>query len=81
MSIQIKNIGKMSSGWLHEAGIHSLADLEDLGAVEAYRRVKALYPQRVSLNLLYGLHAALLGIAWYDLPPDMKADLKAQVEE
>jgi DNA transformation protein and related proteins len=77
---RIRNIGKVSSGWLHDAGIHTLADLEDLGAVEAYKRVKALYPERVSLNLLYGLQAALFGIRWTDLTPNMKADLRAQVE-
>jgi hypothetical protein len=77
---RIPNIGPVSSGWLHEAGIHSLADLEGIGAVEAYKRVKALYPHRVSLNLLYGLQAALLGISWKDLTPDMKADLRFQVE-
>lgn len=78
---QIKNMGKVSSEWLHDAGIHTLADVEDLGAVEAYKRVKALYPNRVSLNLLYGLQGALLGIRWNELPTDMKADLKTQVEE
>ena len=80
MQGRIQKMGKVSSGWLHDAGIHTFAELEIVGAVEAYKRVKALYPNRVSLNLLYGLQAALLGIHWRDVPPDMKADLKSQVE-
>lgn len=51
------------------------------GVVETYKRVKAAYPDRVSLNLLYGLQAALLGIRWDELPPDIKSELKRQVEE
>lgn len=78
---RLKNIGKTSAQWLHEAGIHSLADLEDVGAVEAWRRVKALYPNRVSLLILYALQGALLNLHWNALPPDMKADLKAQAQE
>lgn len=77
---RIKNMGPKTRLWLRDIGIHTLADLEALGAVEAYRRLKASRPHQVSLNALWGLQGAILNIHWNALPSDMKADLKAQVE-
>jgi DNA transformation protein len=56
------NPGSRSAGWLREAGFQSLAEVQAVGSVEAYRRTKALHPRSVSLNLLWALEAALLGI-------------------
>jgi DNA transformation protein and related proteins len=78
---KIRNIGPKTLSWLHEIGIHAQADLEDLGAVEVYKRLKAAFPHKVSLNALYGLQGAILNLHWNALPPDMKAELKAQVQE
>ena len=77
---QFKNIGPKTRSWLHEVGINNQQDLEDVGAVEAYHRLKAAFPNQVSLNALYALQGAILNLRWDALPPDMKADLKAQVE-
>jgi DNA transformation protein len=77
----MKNIGPKSSEWLASVGIHTLDDVAAQGVVEAYKRVKAAYPDKVSLNMLYGLQAALLDIPWNELPPDIKAELKRQVEQ
>jgi DNA transformation protein len=52
----------------------------ELGVVATYKRVKAAYPEKVSLNLLYALQAALLDLPWNELPPDIKEELKQQVE-
>jgi len=76
----LKNIGPKTMAWLSEIDIHSLEDLEAVGAVEAYKRLKALYPHKVSLNALWGLQGALLNLHWNMLPPEMKAELRAQVE-
>jgi DNA transformation protein len=76
----MKNICTKSSEWLASAGVNSLDDVARLGVVETYMRVKAAYPEKVSLNLLYGLQAALLDLPWNELPPDIKAELKRQVE-
>jgi DNA transformation protein len=35
----MKNLGKTSVQWLHAAGIHTIADLRRLGAIQAYRAV------------------------------------------
>jgi TfoX-like protein len=77
----LKNLGPKTQSWLHEVGIHTLEDIGALGAVEAYKRIKIAFPDRVSLNALYALQATLLNIHWNALPPDMKEDLKRAVRD
>ena len=76
-------MGPKSSEWLASVGIYTLDDVAQLGVVETYQRVKAAYPDKVTLNLLWGLQAALLDLpcAVRELPPDIKAALRRQVEE
>jgi len=64
-------------------GIHTLDDVAQLGVVETYKRVKAASPDKVSLNMLWGLQVALLDLpcATRELPPDIKEELRKQVEE
>ena len=76
----MRNMVPKSSEWLASVGVHTLDDVVNLGVVETYKRVKAAYPEKVSLNLLYGLQAALLDLPWNELPPDMKEEFKRQVE-
>ena len=77
----MKNLGPKSSEWLASVGVFTLDDVAKLGVVETYKRVKAAYPEKVSLNLLWGLQAALLDLPWNELPPDIKSELRKQVEE
>lgn len=79
----MKNIGPKSSEWLASVGIHTLDDVAQLGVVQAYKRVKAAYPHKVTLNMLWGLQAALLDLpcAARELPPDIREELRKQVEE
>lgn len=77
----MKNIGPKSSQWLASVGVNTLDDVARLGVVETYKRVKAAYPEKVSLNMLYGLQAALLDLPWNELPPDIKEELRRQVEQ
>lgn len=76
----MKNIGPKSKQWLASVGVHTLNDVVNLGVVATYKRVKAAYPEKVSLNLLYALQAALLDLPWNELPPDIKEELKQQAE-
>jgi hypothetical protein len=57
----MKNMGPKSSEWLASVGIHTPGDVAQLG-VETYKLVKAAYPERVTLNMLWGLQAALLDL-------------------
>jgi DNA transformation protein len=77
----MKNMGPKSREWLAGVGIHTLDDVARPGVIETYRRVKLAYPEKVTLNLLWGLQAALLDLPWNELPSDINADLRKQVEE
>src|SRR5689334_18583957 len=77
----IKNMGPKSRVWLHEIGINTLEDLQTMGAVEAYRRLKTAFPIEITLNMLWGLQAAILNIPLKMITPEMKAELKAKVEK
>jgi len=77
----MKNMGPKRSEWLASVGIHTLDDVAQLGVVETYKRVNAAFPDKVSLNMLWGLQAALLDLPWNELPPDIKEALRKQLEE
>ena len=77
---ELHNIGPRSAEWLASVGINTIEELQKLGVVEAYLRTKDAYPDRVSLNLLYGLQAGLLDIDWKALPESMKRELRKQAE-
>ncbi len=77
---KLKNIGATTAQWIHDAGIHTFDDLFALGAVEAWKRIKAIHPE-LTLVGLYALQAALLDIHWNELPPGMKADLRRAVQQ
>ena len=55
---ELQNLGKTSAQWLHACGIHSIAELRRLGAVQAYACVRQR-GFRVTRSLLYALDAAL----------------------
>lgn len=75
----LRNLGKTSAQWLHAVGIHSLSDLKRLGAVDAYRAVKAR-GFKASKVLLYAIEGALLDVHWNDIPAERKEALNQQVD-
>jgi DNA transformation protein len=76
----LRNIGPQSARSLEAVGVHTAEQLFDIGVVDAYLRVKAAYPERVSLNMLFALQGALMDLPWYQLPPEVKESLIRQVE-
>ena len=52
--MRMRNIGPKSIQLLKEVGITSVKDLQDLGAVEAYIRLKMRFPD-VTHNMLWAL--------------------------
>jgi DNA transformation protein len=74
----LRNIGPRSASWLQSVGIRSPEDLAEVGVIEAYLRAKEAYPDQVSLNLLYGLQAAMMDIDWKQIPENVKSDLREQ---
>lgn len=55
---------------LAAVGITSSAQLEELGAVEVFRRLRE--QRQVNVAMLWALQGALLDLPWYALPPDIK---------
>ena len=73
---KMRNIGPKSAAWLRQVGLHTRADLEAAGPVDAYMRVRRA-GCRPSLNLLYALEGALNDCHWQEVPDERR---KALVE-
>jgi predicted DNA-binding protein len=74
----LPNLGPTSAGWLREAGLFTISDLRQLGAVPAYRRVKQAQPQ-ATLNLLWALAAGLVGKDWRTLNEEEKSRFRDEL--
>ena len=77
------NIGEKLAARLGEAGIHSEQDLRSVGAVEAHRRIKALYPDETLpvCYYLYSFEGALTGQHWNEIGKARKLALQRQLGE
>ena len=77
------NIGKKIAGRLNEAGIFNADELRLVGAVEAHRRIKALYPDETLpvCYYLYSFEGALTGLHWDKIPEQRKQQLRQEIEK
>ena len=73
------NLGPKSAQMLAQAGIHTLAQLRELGAVRAYVQVKRA--GHASLNLLWALEGALSGRHWQEVAKQDRLRLLLALEE
>ncbi len=71
---KIKNIGPKSMAWLRQTGIRTQADLEAVGSLAAYVRIKRA-GFKPSLNMLYAMEGAILGCHWQDIPAERRSEL------
>lgn len=78
--LQLKNLGMATVNILRAIGITTFSELREIGAVEAYRRIKSRNIN-VSKVMLYALQGALMDVHWNDLPPDLKNQLVAEAEQ
>jgi DNA transformation protein len=76
---KIRNVGPKSAAWLRQVGVRTQDDLERLGPVEAFMKVKRA-GFRPSLNLLYALAGAIENCHWADLPDERKTALVLAAE-
>ncbi len=77
----LKNIGTKIAARLNEAGIFSEDELRFLGAVEAHRRIKKIYPNE-TLPLcyyLYSFEGALTDKHWNEIGENKKGQLRAKI--
>jgi DNA transformation protein len=76
----LKSLGPKSQEMLASAGIHSIEQLQELGSVVAYIRVKRVWPG-TSLNLLWALESALSGMPWQEVAKIHRTSLLLAVDE
>jgi hypothetical protein len=76
---KLRNIGPKSMAWLRQTGVRSLEDLQAVGALSAFVRVKRA-GFRPSLNLLYALEGAILDCHWQDIPEARRSELIVAAE-
>lgn len=77
--ITLRNLGKTSVQWLHASGIHTVEELRQLGAVDAYHAVKSR-GFSASRVLLYAIEGALRDMPWQQLPAALKSELNQRLE-
>jgi DNA transformation protein and related proteins len=65
--------------WLAEIGIYTIEDLGKAGAITTYKILKERYPKKVSLNLFWGLEAAIRNVDWRELAETDKTELKQRL--
>jgi DNA transformation protein len=76
----LMSLGPRSQEMLERAGITSVAQLRELGAVAAYAQVRRANGG-VSLNLLWALESALSGIPWQQVAREHRTSLLLALEE
>jgi DNA-3-methyladenine glycosylase I len=77
---QLGNLGPNSTAWLNAIGVFTRRDLEKLGAVDACRILRA-HGYNATLNLVYGIEAALRALDWKHLPAALRKQLQAAYTE
>jgi DNA transformation protein len=75
----LPGLGPKSQAMLARAGIKTVAQLERLGSVRAYAKVKAS-GANASLNLLWALEGALTGLAWQVVAREHRLSLLLALE-
>ncbi len=78
-----KNIGTTIEKRLNEIGVFSLADLAQMTPVKAFQSICEQNPDKTFpvCYYLYSLQGALLDVFWDDLPTQLKAELRKQVDK
>ena len=76
---KLRNIGPKSAAWLRQVGLRTREELAEVGAVDAFMRVKRA-GFKPSLNLLYALEGALLDCHWQEVPEATRIRLVDEAE-
>ena len=68
----IPGFGPTCTPELQLIGIHSAAQIRELGWQEAFLRWTARFPNRINVNAAYGMISAEQGIHWQQIAEDDK---------
>lgn len=77
-AVRLRNIGPASARWLAAVGVHTIDDIRTLTPMGVYRLLKA-QGYRVTANLVYALHGAVLDRHWTEIPPALKREAQRQL--
>ncbi len=77
----LRGLGPASEQLLAAIGIDSAEELDEVGAVEAYRRLRAGEVPGVTRVMLWALAAALLDLDWRELPDEVKQRLLRELAD
>jgi len=79
---ELKNIGPTIRKRLNDIGVYTRADLERVGPVSAYNRIRRNNPDRIIpvCYYLYSLQGALMDVHWDSIPEDVKDELFSKVK-
>ncbi|MES1197249.1 MAG: TfoX/Sxy family DNA transformation protein [Pseudomonadota bacterium] len=70
-------IGLTSARLLAEAGVPDPKTLRRIGPIEAYRRLRFQFGERIKVNWIYAMECALHGMRFADMPPARVHELRA----
>lgn len=76
---KFRNLGPKSVQMMHKAGVEP-EDLKRVGSVQAYLKVKAIWPG-ASLNLLWALEGAVCDEPWQEVARHKRLSLLMALEE
>lgn len=76
----LPNLGPKSQQMLAQAGIHTLEQLRELGAVSAYLKIKHA-TTNVSLNMLWAIEGVLTERDWHEVAREDRLRLLLELEE
>lgn len=68
----LRNLGPVSAEMLREIDVKSAEELRDMGADEAYRRLKFVFGRRANRNLFFALVGALEDRDWREFSQNDK---------
>ncbi len=77
----MKNLGSKTSERLRAVGVKTPAELVEMGAVEAYCRLKLTYTDSTSVIALIAIQGALMDVHWQEVPPVLSDALKLEAWE
>ena len=76
----LKGLGSKSEKCLNEIGIYTIEDLEEIGAINAFIKLKKECSVKPSLNFLYAMVGALENKHWAGIAKSEKTRLLVELD-
>ena len=70
------NIGAVLARELRAAGISSLEELTEVGAISAVHRLRKANPDRDCMSSAFAIAGAIAGVRWHHLPQAAKDQIR-----